>query len=465
MDQDFTTPNLLESNEDYLSHDTWEKFWAINGERLIWASWIKKYSDYINPDFLDENNQILMDEYNVPKKQYSADHIFNTIEQTKQLQPVENDMRERKFSYDSKVNPYKKRWSNQSSTERSDKSIEKCNKDDVFIPIGRRRSCSEHDRMLSPRTLAGTDSMTNVTKITLSSYDMSSGPVTSESSPTDDYSVTSSSSDDPSNDQTRIVNINENVGQAPSEEQDTEEYWQFLWKKHFGEQYALHYANFVESHNKLRYKNILTVEVMVVPENKVEEKVAEIDGENSEGNSQEMSSVIEVQSQVNIMKIEARVEDMKLEDRDTKIEKTMREKATEVINVIPENNRTKDEHIPNEQKEHTTEARRTEERVTKYKKRNKKMNPNNPRYIGSVGYILQNLLKEEQEKADTQSEILEAGDGDSCKTEPTTQDEGDGATKTSNSFQSESKSNFCHKSYNEGDDDPPEEKMLKLKRR
>ncbi|XP_026325186.1 trimethylguanosine synthase [Hyposmocoma kahamanoa] len=401
MDQDFTNQSLVESNEDYLSINTWEKFWAVHGERLIWASWIKKYSDYINPDFLDENNHLLMDEKNIPKKQHSADLIFNTIEQTKQQQPAENDMRERKFSYDSKVNPYKKRLSNQNSTERGDKYIEKCNKDDVFVPIGRRRSCSEHDRMLSPRTLAGTDSMTNVTKITLSSYDISSGHVTSESSPTDDYSVTSSSSDDPSNDQTRIVNVN-----APSEEQDTDEYWQFLWKKHFGEQYALHYANFVESQNQLCYKNVPTVQVVVVPESKVEEKVGEIEGENSEGNSQEMPSVIEIQGQVN---------DMKIEDRNTK-------------------------------------------------KRNKKINLDNPRYVGSVGYILQNLLKEEQEKVGTQSEVLEAGDADSGKSEPTAQDMVDGATNTRKVLQSESKSDFSHYSYNEGDNDPPEEKMLKLKR-
>lgn len=456
MDQDFTSQSLVESTEDYLSMDTWEKFWAINGERLIWASWIKKYSDYINPDFLDENKQILMDENNIPKKQHSSDHIFNTIEQTKQQQPTENYMRERKFSYDSKVNPYKKRWSNQNSTEKSDKNIEKCNKDDVFIPIGRRRSCSEHDRMLSPRTLAGTDSMTNVTKITLSSYDMSSGHVTSESSPTDDYSVTSSSSDDPSNDQTRIVNVNENVVQPPSEEQDTDEYWQFLWKKHFGEQYALHYANFVANQNQLCYKNIPIVQVVAVPENKVEEKVGDIDGENSEGNSQEIPSVIEVQGQVN---------EMKIEDQNTKIEETTKEKATEVIDFMTERNKSKGQQITNRENESKTEEIRTAERSTKYKKRNKKLNPNNPSYVGSVGYILQNLLKEEQEKVDTQTEVLETGDGASDKTEQTPQDMPDGATNTRNILQSESKSNFSNNSYNEGDDDPPEEKSLKLKRR
>lgn len=455
MDQDFPCQIHVDTNEDYLSQVTWEKFWAINGERLIWASWIKNYSDYINPDYLDENHQILMDKNNIPQKQHSADHFLNTIEQTKQQRPAEDVIRERKFSYDSKVNPYKKRWSNQSYTERNDKSGEKCNKDNMFVPIGRRRSCSEHDRMLSPRTLAGTDSMTNVTKITLSSYDISSSHVTSESSPTDDYSVTSSSSDDPSNDQTRIANVNENVRQIPSEEQDTEEYWQFLWKKHFGEQYALHNANYIASQNLLDFKNLPDINIEIMPEKKVEERGSEIEAENSEGNSQEMPSIIEVQAQVY---------DMKIEETETKVEKSLEEKETEVRDVIPVINKT-EEQIPNERDVNKTEEVRPEKRVTKYKKRTKKMNPNNPKYIGSMGYILHTLLKEEQEKADTQFELTEAGDGGNGKTEPPTQDMVDGASNTSNVLQSESNSIFSQNSYNEGDDDPPEEKMLKLKRR
>lgn len=30
----------------------WNKFWAVNGEKFIWESWIGKYSAYINPDYL-----------------------------------------------------------------------------------------------------------------------------------------------------------------------------------------------------------------------------------------------------------------------------------------------------------------------------------------------------------------------------------------------------------------------------
>lgn len=30
----------------------WEHFWARNGESLIWTSWIEKYSEFIDPEFM-----------------------------------------------------------------------------------------------------------------------------------------------------------------------------------------------------------------------------------------------------------------------------------------------------------------------------------------------------------------------------------------------------------------------------
>lgn len=30
----------------------WNKYWSVNGEKLIWESWIGKFSAYINPDYL-----------------------------------------------------------------------------------------------------------------------------------------------------------------------------------------------------------------------------------------------------------------------------------------------------------------------------------------------------------------------------------------------------------------------------
>ncbi|CAG9560977.1 unnamed protein product [Danaus chrysippus] len=337
IDKDYS--NDSDTNENYLSQDTWEKFWQFNGERIIWASWIKKYSDYINPSYLEENNDLIMDENSLPKQQ-SVEPICNHTESN----GAENERRERKFSYDSKVNPYKTK---DSVEDKSDKNNQSANKDDA---LRRRRSLSEHDRILSPWTLTGTDSMTNVTKLTLSSYNVTSSHVTSESTPTGEYSMSSStSSDDQFNDQTRIQNIEEN-NEEISEEIDTDDYWQFLWKKHFGEQYALHYAKYIECYNELQAIQINTSDI----ENKIEEtKIVDVECENSEGNSLEMPSVIEVQTQIN---------QIKLDDK------------------------------------------------PKPKKRGKKASN---RVISSVGVLLQNLLRDQKEKE--ANEPIDAGD-DKSKT-------------------------------------------------
>lgn len=34
----------------------WEKYWSANGENIIWKSWIEKYGAYINPSYLEQNN-------------------------------------------------------------------------------------------------------------------------------------------------------------------------------------------------------------------------------------------------------------------------------------------------------------------------------------------------------------------------------------------------------------------------
>lgn len=403
MDQDFPITEI----ENYLSETTWDKFWAINGERLIWASWINKYSDYINPTYLNENNDLLMDDSKLPK-QRSVDQIYSESDK------AENDgIRERKFSYDSKVNPCKK--GQDQPTEKHDKSE---NKDEAWLSVGRRRSCSEHDRIVSPRTLAGTDSMTNVTKLTMSSYDVSSSHVTSESSPTDDFSISSTTSDDQSNDQTRIANL-DNLDNV--EEMDTDQYWGFLWKKHFGEQYALHYANYIEMFNE---QDIPAIKVDLIT-NKSDskevvkhkeiskpldlEKVLDIECENSEGNSQDLPTVIEVQSVV------SKVEKIKIDDTSTKPRKWDR-------------NQTE-------------------------------------RYLGSVGVLLQNLLKDEQDEnlSYQQNEITEAGEGHSDK-----KDKDEPVKEKSNknvNVMSTGNNNFTAYNYDDGDDDPPEETPVNLKRR
>lgn len=413
MDED-----LPDSPENYLAEDTWEKFWAIHGERLIWASWIKKYSDYINPAYLDENKDLVLDENNIPK-QHSVDQIYKKQSETSQ-KVEDEEMRERKFSYDSKVNPYKKRNS-QNQAEKADKNNE-LSKDEGWLPIARRRSCSEHDRILSPRTVDGTDSMTNVTRLTLSSYDVTSSHVTSESTPTDtDYSVSSSSSDDPSNDQTRIVNLEEKYEnpEAQTDELDPEQYWQYLWKKHFGEQYALHYAHYTE-HHIAQAKDVPAIQIEVVPEPaKIEEKLLEIECENSEGNSQETPTVIEIQKQT---------DQISLEDKPKAEKKKKR-------NYYATSNKKKD----------------------------------SGRYITSVGVLLQNLLKEEQAK---QNELTDAADktenstNNTDSTEKAEMDVVDSTTVSNSTGNVNSNDNNNSNSYSGGgDEEPPEDTPVVLKRR
>ncbi|CAH0729526.1 unnamed protein product, partial [Brenthis ino] len=399
MEQDYCGD--IDTNENYLSEDTWEQFWAFNGERIIWASWIKKYSDYINPAYLNESNDLVMDDNSIPK-QHSAEPICNLL--PTDSKDDEENMRERKFSYDSKVNPYKKSRKYHVSENKYDRNNDIGNdKDDTWLPVRRRRSCSEHDRIVSPRTIPCTDSMTNVTKLTHSSFNVNSSHVTSDSTPTDDYSVTSSSCDDQFNDQTRIINIDENTTQLPQEDLDTEQYWQFLWKKHFGEQYALHYAHYLECH-EAKNKGISPININI-PESKVkveELKGLDIECENSEGNSQELPSVIEVQ---------------------TKIDKIQ-----------------------------------LEEKVSKPKRKTK--NANN-RIISSVGVLLQNLLKEQKDKE--LEEVVEGEDGktNNEKTESITIEDKNRTVESNIQNNSSSVSKY---EYDEGDDEPPEEKPVSLKR-
>ncbi|CAB3259622.1 unnamed protein product [Arctia plantaginis] len=416
MEHNFVTTG---TDENYQSENTWEKFWAVNGERLIWASWINTYSDYINPAYLGENNELVMDENNIPK-QHSFDQIY--MKQSDLSPKEEDEMRERKFSYDSKVNPYKKKSANvnQNQQEKVDKSSDSSN-DDPWPLIGRRRSCSENVRILSPRTLAGTDSMTNVTKLTFSSYDVTSSHVTSDSTPTDDYSV-SSSSDDPSNDQTRIVNIDDKLDfddQIPSEELDTEQYWQFLWKKHFGEQYALHLAKYTEHHNKLDSEMPETnTDITLEEPVKIKDRILDTENENSESNSQEMAAVLELPNQVDYENSESYSQEMP----------TVVEIRNQVNNI------------------------KLEEKV-KPKRRKK----TSSRYITSVGVLLQNLLKDETKTLSYDSEPVDAGDNQSKDSSSTTTQVVEGAPDSSNCNNPVIAANTNSSSCKDGDDDPPEE--------
>lgn len=58
----------------------WEKYWSENGESIIWKSWIEKFGAYINPSYLDQNaGDVEMDDLNKddPVNKNNLDNISN----------------------------------------------------------------------------------------------------------------------------------------------------------------------------------------------------------------------------------------------------------------------------------------------------------------------------------------------------------------------------------------------------
>ncbi|GAV03334.1 hypothetical protein RvY_13775 [Ramazzottius varieornatus] len=53
--QPVSTPQSSPRGNKYATAASeWEKYWTANGDRLVWQSWLEKYRDYVNPDFVNE---------------------------------------------------------------------------------------------------------------------------------------------------------------------------------------------------------------------------------------------------------------------------------------------------------------------------------------------------------------------------------------------------------------------------
>lgn len=180
--------------------ETWEHYWSKNGEKLIWTSWISKYSSYINPEFLEV----------IPKDQTDKQFSFQSND-IKNI--IENDVESDNKKIIDGWNPL------------SPPSV------DIQV------SPQDNELLLTSRSYsATTDSMTNVTKLTLSSIDLSSSSNSSlsESSLSPVSSSRSSESE-----------------YDPGTTIDADQYWQHLWKRHFEEQYCEHYHNYIQSREKV----------------------------------------------------------------------------------------------------------------------------------------------------------------------------------------------------------------------
>ncbi|KFB41356.1 hypothetical protein ZHAS_00008936 [Anopheles sinensis] len=248
-------------------HEAWETYWSKHGEGIIWASWIEKYSDYINPSYLEAEDQDQATGTNTPHDKSEATPGGAATEADKD------------FSFDNDAvaashteivvsacspHPYTKTTY---QTALWPLPGQQAAGGDELLWNTHRSGSYENEALLSPRcdsvtssiplTIGTTDSMTNVTRMTISSYDFCSSKVSSESSNLSE-SLSSEVSSDSSNSSDLLETeylVGAEKGNAtapvpPDEEaaMDGEQYWQILWQQHFQELYAKHYHVFMAEH-------------------------------------------------------------------------------------------------------------------------------------------------------------------------------------------------------------------------
>lgn len=262
----------------------WDKFWAKNGEQLIWASWIEKYADYINPDYFQNNartiedeksqeaeiNEVAIDRYvfeqntcfppqahkncelvhsnfaGIFNKSYSSDSELklaaisssNTSFSFEQVRQDVNDKdadENRKKILNFKILPENgEGWNPLSPLSIEENYNHHSNAEDERLLM----RCDSVNGSIT-KTNATSDSMTNVTKMTLTSSSCDSNSVHSSSLGTSVTSSIESSMTSTSSDQENEFSV-----------EDNDKYWQHLWKENFETQYQRQYELFIANYNK-----------------------------------------------------------------------------------------------------------------------------------------------------------------------------------------------------------------------
>ncbi|XP_066154913.1 uncharacterized protein [Euwallacea fornicatus] len=194
----------------------WYKFWNQNGERLIWASWIARYSAYINPEYLTQPPNIVSE----PSECGSEDiggvntepcrFTFDEKAINALSQPDKPPVLSRFLSIsDEKIS---EGWNQLSPLSNE------CETEAERLLSSR---CGSHASSRSRRTV---DSMTNVTRITLSSLGIGSSH--SSDSISSVSSVTSTES-------------------LEAVEEDHQGQWNVLWQENYEQEYFKQYNLFL----------------------------------------------------------------------------------------------------------------------------------------------------------------------------------------------------------------------------
>lgn len=260
---------------------SWERYWSENGERIIWTSWIRKYADYINPEYLQQNAHLIEDEKSEMKETVEKFSEQNTCFPSQAHRNCELDRSnfEGIFSKSNNAsdNEIKAKdtcsinfsFGDVSKQEISYKDAEDNRKKftnfevspetgDGWNPLSpfsmeesyNQQSNGEDERLLIrcdsinesiAKTNATSDSMTNVTKMTLTSSSCDSISTNSSSLIS---SVTSSIESNITNTSSDRDNDQEYTPE------DTDKYWQHLWKENFQIEYQDHYKLFIEKYKR-----------------------------------------------------------------------------------------------------------------------------------------------------------------------------------------------------------------------
>lgn len=200
-----------ESIEEPHLNEQWDKYWSENCERLIWSSWIEKYSDYISPEY-----QRLSPEQK--KMSPTVEEIPLIVDTTPNTEIIVSTCSPGKPNNESNA-------PDANLNEMMDSlTLPRCDSVSSSIPL----------------TIGTTDSMTNVTQITMSSYGFCSSRISSSENSQLSESTPSSLSAPfgfDEDDETKIETMDE---EDPSERQ-----WQTLWQQHYQEQFNKNYDEFI----------------------------------------------------------------------------------------------------------------------------------------------------------------------------------------------------------------------------
>lgn len=240
----------------------WERYWSKYGECLIWASWLEKYANYINPEYLPENTddkeQQLSEKFLEQNTCFPSEahrncvigrSNFEGIFGKNEIRKYDSTTKNMNFSFDNtnkqevierEAEDNRKRIGNQLSPDIGEgwNPLSPFSVEDSYLA-----SNAEDEKLITKcdsisgsitRTNATSDSMTNVTKMTLTSSSCDSASTQSSSL------VSSTMSSNESN----VTSSSSDIGNDYTVE-DNDKYWQELWKENFQEQYKKHYETFM----------------------------------------------------------------------------------------------------------------------------------------------------------------------------------------------------------------------------